>query len=245
MRIKWFLRAAGVFLVALMGNGQGFALPPLRPGLGDHAVRQVADPEKLPWSAVGRVQTEVGGRCTGFLIAPAVVETAAHCLWISATRHYVQPEHIHFLRAYQKGQFSAHSRVARFLISPSFDPEKEGQTAGEDRATLFLATPVSRADQVLPVMETVPQPGTSVVLGGYEQDFREIIVADMSCHITAVVHDGAGHPLLAHDCSATRGSSGGPLLVFQNDKWMAAGVQDLANYGRGGSASVLTHAGDL
>ena len=33
-----------------------------------------------------------------------------------------------------------------------------------------------------------------------------------------------GERLLTHDCSATRGTSGGPLLVDRGDHWEAIGI---------------------
>ena len=48
--------------------------------------RVAVDPNKPPWNAVAKVQTNTAARCTGVLIAPAVVLTAAHCLYNRLTR---------------------------------------------------------------------------------------------------------------------------------------------------------------
>ncbi|MBV1836319.1 trypsin-like serine protease [Acetobacter estunensis] len=216
---------------------------PLRPGIGASDARQSVDMSQLPWSAIGRVQTELGGRCTGFLIAPNVVETAAHCLFIARTGHFIRPHDVHFLRAYDRGHYAAHARAIRFLVPPEYDPRREAATAAFDRATLFLEAPVATRAQTLPVAQNLPVPGSAVVLGGYEQDFSEVVRSDLNCQILGINRTTNGHVLIDHDCDATRGSSGAPLLGRQNGGWTVFGVQALANYGRGGAAVPLIDTG--
>ncbi|NHN83727.1 trypsin-like serine protease [Acetobacter musti] len=241
IKILWWAAAiSGLFVAMSAPIAHAQLVPvPARPGIGTGDTRRQVGVEDLPWSAIGRVQTELGGRCTGFLIAPAVVETAAHCLWIAKTGHYIQPRDVHFLRAYNRGQFASHARVARFLIPPGYDPRREALTAAYDRATLFLDAPAGTPTQSLTVAQNLPAPGDGVMLGGYEQDFREVVTSDMACHVMAIVADGNGQPMISHNCDATRGSSGAPLLVYRNGNWIVTGVQVLANFGRGGAAAPL------
>ena len=91
-----------------------------------------------PWTALGRVQTELGTRCTGFLISPRVVMTAAHCLFRHVTGRYVQPSSVHFLWRYDMGAYADHARVVAFAIAPGYDPLHELHTLGLDRAFLTL-----------------------------------------------------------------------------------------------------------
>ncbi|WP_173578438.1 trypsin-like serine peptidase [Acetobacter fallax] len=230
----------GVIGLSFVSRAQAQFIPiPLRPGVGADDARHAITMQGLPWSAIGRVQTELGGRCTGFLIAPMVVETAAHCLWIAKTGRYIQPRDVHFLRAYNRGEFAAHARVVRFLVPPGYDPRREAMTAAYDRATLFLDVPTGTAAQILPVAPGLPASGEEVELGGYEQDFSEIVTSDMTCHVTGIASDGERRPMISHDCDATRGSSGAPLLAWRDGHWMVLGVQVLANSGRGGEAVPL------
>jgi protease YdgD len=48
-------------------------------------------------------------------------------------------------------------------------------------------------------------------------------MADTSCRITGIPMIN-GERLLAHDCSATRGTSGGPLLMERGDRWEVVGI---------------------
>src|SRR6478672_11698631 len=67
------------------------------PGIGAADPRHRVDLAQAPWQALGRVQLEIGGRCTGALIAPRLELTAAHCLVNGRTRSMVQPGMVHFM----------------------------------------------------------------------------------------------------------------------------------------------------
>lgn len=238
--------AAGFVWMALFSiassHAQGPAYREYLAGVGPQDPRQKVDTRQMPWAAIGRVQTELGSRCTGFLLSPVVVQTAAHCLWLSATHRFVQPESVHFLLAYSGGHYSAHARVTHFVIPPGYTTAQENQLAGLDHATLILDHPVAKPDAVFHVTATLQDvtPGTSVSLGGYEQNQPDIITADTHCHLTGTTQDGQGNLLLTHDCAGTHGSSGAPLLRQNATGWQVVGVQALAHTaGAGGDAVPL------
>jgi len=70
--------------------------------------RLTVDPNTPPWDAVAKVQTNTGTRCTGALIAPAVVLTAAHCLYNRPTRALLRPVSLHVLLGYQRSAYRWH-----------------------------------------------------------------------------------------------------------------------------------------
>src|SRR3954454_3075490 len=90
----------------------------LLPGVGPADPRVPVDAGQAPWRALGRGQTELGARCTGFLIEPRTVLTAAHCLYVKTTGAYVQPGSVHFLLGYDRGRYAGHGRVVAFRIGP-------------------------------------------------------------------------------------------------------------------------------
>jgi protease YdgD len=204
---------------------------PLLPGIRDKDARVVVDPSAVPWNAVVKVQTNIGTRCTGTLVGPATVLTAAHCLYNRRTQGLLQPVSLHVLIGYQRGAFRWHRLVARYTVGPGFDgAAKPPQTS--DWAWLELAEPVPDAVRPLPIATEPPASGVAVALGGYNQDRAELLMADPDCHI-GIVTRRPGGTLLLHDCSATRGTSGGPLLTREGEGWAVIGVNiaagELAN----------------
>lgn len=210
--MRWLL------LLLLLLPGAGFAQPAL-PGIGNDDPRHAVDRRQMPWRALGRVQTELGGRCTGALLAPRIVLTAAHCLLAPRTGNLVQPATIHFLLGYERGGRAGEARVTAFRVGEGFRAGPD-IPAGADWAILTLDRDIAPREFTLPLMPALPPIRTPLMLGGYQQDRPELLLADTNCRALGVMRG-----LLLHDCAGTRGVSGGPVLApAPGGGWGVVGV---------------------
>jgi protease YdgD len=219
---------------------------PSLPGVGAHDPRSRLDPDKVPWRAVGKLQAVALNRrmlCTGTLVGPATVLAAAHCIYNPRTQYNFQPGSLHFLIGSDGGRYAGHGIGVKLETGTGYDPRRPSETRGSDWALISLDAKLGSPDRVLPMTGEPPEVGSTVMLGGYQQDHPLVLMADPECRIVGRSTDASGRPLVRHNCTGTRGDSGAPLLIEKDGKWYTVGVAVAAELGvAGGLAVVLDEA---
>ena len=202
---------AQILLVLGLGAVAAQDAPPSLPGIIGPDDRQSIPSAEWPWSAIGRINRAGVAHCTGTLIAPNQVLTTAHCLYDWQRRRWPPPSSLHFLAGYSRDAYLAHRRGSELVLAPGYRPTREPDlsAAADDLAILVLNAPID--------IRPLPLDGTDtagrVVQAGYSQDRAHILSIDEGCR---VVGPTLGGRLLLHDCDATRGDSGSPLLVVDD-----------------------------
>lgn len=163
------------------------------------------------WEAVGRLDMRETGFCTGVLVEPDLVLTAAHCLFDKRSGRRIANTDIQFQAGLRNGRASAYRAVKQSVIHPRyvFSKDVNIRQVPNDVALLQLTRPI-RNTRVFPFgTANRPRRGAQISVVSYAHDRAKAPSLQEACTVM-----GRKRGVLVMSCSADFGSSGAPVFAF-------------------------------
>lgn len=165
------------------------------------------------WEAVGRLNIAGTSMCTGALIAPDLVLTAAHCLFDRRTNRKIDETGIEFLAGWRNGRATAYRWVKRAVVHPdyTFGVENGSMRVRNDVALLQLDQPIRKPSITPFLTDARPRKGDEIGVVSYAHDRADSPSMQETCYVLA-----RQSGTLVMSCDVDFGSSGAPVFVMQD-----------------------------
>ncbi len=175
----------------------------------DEPQRRILSAEEgAAYAAVGRLNIAGTRFCTATLIEPAVIATAAHCLYQPRTGARVPLSEFRFVAGFRRGKYAALRNTVRAATAEGyvFDGVPDFAGVSADLALLELDAPVD-AEAATPLAPGPLADGPLAIIS-YARDRPQLPSIERPCPAVSSLRG-----VLALACGVNFGASGGPVLA--------------------------------